>query len=94
MTAAGMQPENSRVCLSLSQSPSYHVQQRSAGGRLEDGGGGAALVEAAVDGSLDFPSYVQPGGGSVVYHMPWAALSAPRVDAHQTGGCCINAPSL
>lgn len=51
MTAAGMRPENSRACLSLSQSPLSSCAKR--GGRKAEQQR-AAAVEVAVDGSLDF----------------------------------------
>lgn len=73
MTAAGMRPGNSRACLSLSQSPSYHVQVRRKGSGLEQQR--AAVVKAAVDGSLHFLQPEQPEGSSVVYHKPSAPLS-------------------
>lgn len=83
MTAAGMWPENSQACLSLSQSPSYHVQREEEGEQIRAtkscSGGGSSRWQSWL------PSYEQPEGSSVVYHKPSAPLS-PSVQ-RQIGHC-------
>lgn len=82
MTAAGMWPENSGARLSLSQSPSYHVQERRKGSRA--GQQRAAAAEGAVDGSLGFLHMNSLRVAVLCISQAFSTIITIRVEADQT----------
>lgn len=81
MTADGMRPENSRACLSPSQSPSHRVEETEGWGAEQSGSEQqrAAVVEAAVDGSLDFLRV-----GALGYHRAFSIIITTQAEVDQT----------